>query len=158
MFIWKQVTLNIVINELHFIWLKHVHFPALHRTKLMCTALYCTALMQELFFYALWSNSERDFWRCYGKFAKLAFEMHRSTELGFLRVRKTPHRKLLRCYEACAASFKTLNSAIFENLRSCLLRRNGKPTKWSSSRAEARDFETRKASFCDVIENPQSGA
>ena len=36
---------KIINNELNFIGFKQVHFPALHRITLICTALHCTALM-----------------------------------------------------------------------------------------------------------------
>ena len=77
----------------------------------------------------LWINSEEGFWTCYGKFAKLALELYDSTELGLLRVRKTPLRKLL-----CSP-------------RSGLLRR-----------LVEQDFKTREMGFNYVMENQQSGA
>ena len=75
-------------------------------------------------------------------------------ELGLLRVRKTLLCKLLRHYEA----FKTLGSVGFENLWSGLLQYYRKPVKWSLRRALVWDLKTHEASFCDFMENLQSGA
>ena len=94
-----------------------LHCTALHCTALHCTALHCTALHCTNVHCSVLhcSNAEivrlhglilkGNFWRCYESFVKLAFEMHESTELGLLKVRKILFCKLLRCYKTREAGF-----------------------------------------------------
>ena len=97
--------LNIVNNELQFTWLKRVHFPALHCNTLTCIALYCTAQMLNEFV-------ERYELTLKGTFEYVKENSHswllrckKIRNLGFLRVRKIPLRKLLKRYEAREAGF-----------------------------------------------------
>ena len=73
--------LNIVNNELQFIWLKHVNFPALHCNTLMCIALY--SFKAEMRLLGVMDLLCRELLEMLWK-VREAFEMHKSTgNLGY---------------------------------------------------------------------------
>lgn len=133
-----------------------------------CITLYCTDLLLKWVFCVM-DNSARDFWRRYGKFVKVTFEIHDSTELGHLKVIENPtsqafemlwspwSKRLLRRsvawdLETCRAGFCEvmeltpakwcLRCAIEQDLKvhKVDLRRYEKPTKWSVRRVVERDL------------------
>ena len=116
-------------------------YTSLHCNTLICIALYCIALILKWVF-GRYRFSEGYYWRFYGKFAKVAFEIHESTKLGLLKVWETfetlwsPRSWLLghlvtRNLKSAKRAFATL----------------WKTAKWSLRRTVAQNLKTVKRAF-----------